>query len=84
MKVINASKGKCGNHKLKSPHVMLRRTSLQEVSMSVKIRRERPIEGHNVPSARLIALPPTRPLNQRGANLAPSKTSCASPGQGPL
>ena len=58
-KVINASKGKCGNHKLKSPHVTLRCTSLREVSMSVKIRRECPIEGHNAPSARLIALPPT-------------------------
>ena len=48
------------------------------------IRREHPIEGHNAPSARLIALPLTRPLNQHGANLAPLKTSRASPGQGPL
>jgi len=39
MKVINASKGKCSNHKLKCPHVTLRHTSVQEVSMSVKDKK---------------------------------------------
>jgi len=39
MKVINASKGKCGNHKLKCPHVTLQHTSVQEVSMSVNDKK---------------------------------------------
>jgi len=45
MKVINASKGKCSNHKLKSPHVMLWHTSIQEVSMSVKDKKRASYQG---------------------------------------
>jgi len=65
MKVINASKGKCGNHKLKCPHVMLQHMSVQEVSMSVKDKKRASHQGLQCTKCTIDCITPDMLNNSR-------------------